>query len=488
MIQHLITTSPEIPFAAMRCLDRYLATGLARLRRFSTLRHPTEMSSEACHPQARQRSFFWYCPSSFSFTPVISLAAACGDRVAKRSTQYLGPTRNQCASNKTQDMPIDAGRTRPYSQNDSDHDDAPLLNESASQVQYDTFAPLESSSRNTSHHQKNTPTSAVQGHNPVNMNKTDLDYGVNTTVSYGADLEAEASRGGRNDHEGDFVTHLENNTLARGLRQRHITMIGIAGAIGTGLFLGLGGSIQTGGPLGALLGYATVGLIVCAVQFALGEVAALLPVTGSFVRHAEFLVDPAFGFAIGLNIVYGNLLSVPAEISAICVLFQFWTDLNPAIWICIFIAITFAVGISFIGIYGEVEFFFAALKILLVIFLIILGLVIDLGGIPGQERIGFRYWKQPGPFVEYIASGPWGQFLGYWAVMTNAVFSFAGVESLAMAAAETQNPRRNIPKACKNVFARVLLFYVLAGMLFAASLESLLINCSPHCRYDSSLR
>lgn len=235
---------------------------------------------------------------------------------------------------------------------------------------------------------------------------------------------------------------------------------------------GLGSSIQTGGPLGALLGYATVGLIVCAVQFALGEVAALLPVTGSFVRHAEFLIDPALGFAIGLNIIYGNLLSVPAEISAICVLFQFWTNLNPSVWICIFIFITFAVGISVVGIYGEVEFFFACLKILLVLFLIILGLVIDLGGIPGQERIGFRYWKAPGPFVQHIASGRWGQFLGYWSVMTSAVFSFAGVESLAMAAAETQNPRKNIPKACKKVFVRVLLFYILSvlivGMIVAS--------------------
>ncbi|KAF2035365.1 amino acid permease-like protein [Setomelanomma holmii] len=285
----------------------------------------------------------------------------------------------------------------------------------------------------------------------------------------GRDIEASLSHP---NHEGDFVTPLENNNLARGLRQRHIQMIALAGAIGTGLFLGLGGSIQTGGPLGALLGYATVGLIVCAVQFALGEVAALLPVTGSFVRHAEFLVDPAFGFAIGLNIVYGNLLSVPAEISAICVLFQFWTDLNSAVFICIFIAVTFAVGIAFVGIYGEVEFFFACLKILLVVFLIIFGLVIDLGGIPGQERIGFRYWNKPGPFVEYIATGSWGKFLGYWAVMTNAVFSFAGVESLAMAAAETQNPRRNIPKACKKVFARVLIFYILAVLVVSMIVAS----------------
>jgi amino acid transporter len=170
--------------------------------------------------------------------------------------------------------------------------------------------------------------------------------------------------------------------------------------------------------------------------------------------------------------VYGNWLSIPAEISAICVLFQYWTDVNSAVWIVIAILLTFAIGIAFIGIYGEIEFWFAILKILLVIFLIILGLVIDLGGVPGQPRIGFRYWKTPGPFVEYIASGSWGNFLGYWSVMSNAVFSFAGVESIAMAAAETRNPRQAIPRACKRVFLRVSLFYILAvlivGMLVAS--------------------
>ncbi|RVX73396.1 hypothetical protein B0A52_03038 [Exophiala mesophila] len=266
-------------------------------------------------------------------------------------------------------------------------------------------------------------------------------------------------------HNGDFVTHTEDTDLRRGLHQRHISLIAIAGAIGTGLFLGLGGSIQTAGPLGALLGYLTIGLIVCAVQFALGEVAALLPVTGSFVRHTELLVDPALGFAIGYNLVYGNLLSVPAEISAVCVLFSYWTDINSSLWIVIFIALTFAVGISYIGIYGEVEFWFALLKILFIIFLILLGLVIDLGGVPGTPRIGFRYWKTPGPFVEYVGTGNWGKFLGYWSVMSNAVFSFAGTESIAMAAAETRNPRVVIPKACKRVFIRVATFYMLAVLI-----------------------
>ncbi|KAK5953861.1 hypothetical protein OHC33_005131 [Knufia fluminis] len=274
---------------------------------------------------------------------------------------------------------------------------------------------------------------------------------------------AEAS--GNRIEEGDFVTRNEEQDLVRGLHQRHISLIAIAGAIGTGLFLGLGGSIQTGGPLGALLGYAIVGLIVCAVQFALGEVVALLPVTSSFVRHAEFLIDPAVGFAVGYNLVYGNLLSIPTEITAICVLIQYWTDMNSALWIVVFIILTFVVGISFIGIYGEIEFWFALLKILFIVFLILLGLIIDLGGVPGTPRIGFRYWNRPGPFVEYIATGRWGQFLGFWAVMSNAVFSFAGVESIAMAAAETRNPRIAIPKACKRVFARVSIFYILAVLI-----------------------
>ncbi|KAI8717274.1 AA-permease domain-containing protein [Fusarium sp. LHS14.1] len=280
-----------------------------------------------------------------------------------------------------------------------------------------------------------------------------------------------------NDANGDLVTATEEQSLHRGLAERHLSMLGIAGAIGTGLFLGLGGSVQTGGPLGALLGYATVGLVVCAVQFALGEVAALLPVTGAFVRHAEFLVDPAWGFAIGWNLVYGNVLSVPSEITAICVLFEFWTDLNPSVFIIIFIILTAAVGLAFIRVFGEVEFWFALLKILLVVFLIILGLVINLGGVPGTPRIGFRYWKDPGPFVEHIATGNWGKFLGYWSVMTSAVFSFAGVESIAMAAAETRNPAKAIPKACKNVFIRIIIFYILAilvvGMLVPSNDERL---------------
>ncbi|OJJ45139.1 hypothetical protein ASPZODRAFT_18048 [Penicilliopsis zonata CBS 506.65] len=275
------------------------------------------------------------------------------------------------------------------------------------------------------------------------------------------------------EHEVCIVDEIESQRLAKGLEQRHVQMIAIAGAIGTGLFLGLGSSIQTGGPLGALLGYALVGTVVCAVQFALGEVSALMPVTGSFVRHVEVLVDPGLAFAVGWNVVYGALTSVPSEITACVVLIQYWSETDAAVWVTVMIVATAAMALLFVRAYGEIEFVLAILKILLIVGVVLMGLVIDLGGVPGQPRLGFHYWRDPGPFVAYIATGSWGQFLGFWAVMSNAVYSFAGVESLAMAAAEMRNPRQNLPKACKRVFARVTLFYLVSvlivGMLVSSS-------------------
>ena len=143
-------------------------------------------------------------------------------------------------------MPHDAGRFRPNALSGSEQANAPLISATASQSQYDTF-PSDPSPNGLI---GNITTRGLPGkrHPNDDMSKTDLD----TTIAHGADLEASWSR--QQDHEGDFVTALENNNLARGLRQRHIQMIAIAGGIGTGLFLGLGGSIQTGGPLGALLG------------------------------------------------------------------------------------------------------------------------------------------------------------------------------------------------------------------------------------------
>ena len=314
------------------------------------------------------------------------------------------------------------------------------------------------------------------------------------------DHEAAASNDISNNNNNNDASS-EETTLHRGLQPHHLSMLGIAGSIGTGLFLGLGHAIRLAGPLGSLLAYLTVGLVVCAVQFALGEVAALMPLTGGFVRHAEVLIDPAWAFATGWNLVYGNALSIPSEITAVCVLVGFWAGDGDGdgtavgiqggrggsggeggavgmsvgmqvLVILIFIALTVLVGFSFVRIFGEVEYYFALLKIALVISLILLGLIIDFGLIPGSSPLWFKYWHDPGPFVEFIATGPWGRFLGYWNVMTGAVFSFAGVESIAMAAAETKNPREAIPMACKKVFVRLVVFYMLATLVVGMLVSS----------------
>ncbi|KAF7971830.1 hypothetical protein HWV62_19839 [Athelia sp. TMB] len=175
-----------------------------------------------------------------------------------------------------------------------------------------------------------------------------------------------------------------------------------------------------------------------------------------------------------------------AELSAAAVLINFWepsAKVNNAVWITICLLVALGINLMGAGAYGEAEFIFAPLslltligrsiKVITIVGLIILGIVLDLGGGPNHDRIGFRYWKNPGPFVQWHGiSGSEGQFLGWWAVMTQAAFSFIGTEITAVwipthpfdneqiAAGEAKNPRKNLPKAIKRVYIRILIFYI----------------------------
>lgn len=102
------------------------------------------------------------------------------------------------------------------------------------------------------------------------------------------------------------------------------------------------------------------------------------------------------------------------------------------------------------------------LKILLIVGLIIAGIVIDLGGGPDKDRIGFRYWIDPGPFNEYIVPGNTGRFLGFWSTLISAAYAFCNIQVVALTGAETKNPRKLIPDAMKMTFWRIILFYVLS--------------------------
>ena len=271
----------------------------------------------------------------------------------------------------------------------------------------------------------------------------------------------------------------EVGVVKQGLHQRHIQMIAIAGTIGTGLFLGSGRAIARSGPLGAFLGYFIIGLGVSSVVFAIGEMGALVPLNGGIVRYSEHFFDPALSFANGWNLVYSYLMSIPAEIVAAAVLVEFWTTVNNAIWITIFGALMVITAVLFVRVYGELEFSFSILKIMLIIGVNVMALAITCGGGPDGERIGFRYWRNPGPFVQYLGiGGPLGRFLGFWTTFNNALYAYSGIETITVAAAETQSPRRAIPQAAKRIFIRIFVFYILSifmvGLVVPSNNEDLL--------------
>lgn len=113
-----------------------------------------------------------------------------------------------------------------------------------------------------------------------------------------------------------------------------------------------------------------------------------------------------------------------------------------------------------VGTFGESEFILSSLKIITLIVVILTCLIIALGGGPTGDRTGFRYWKEPGAFAEYLRPGPLGKFLGFWACMVQSCFAYTGTEVVGAAFAETPNPRRNIPRAVRQTLWRIAIFYV----------------------------
>ncbi|OAA68543.1 Amino acid/polyamine transporter I [Niveomyces insectorum RCEF 264] len=254
-----------------------------------------------------------------------------------------------------------------------------------------------------------------------------------------------------------------NGHLNRGLKERHVQFIAIGGTIGVGLFLGIGSALATGGPLSLFLGYVFTSAGIWAMMQGVGEMASLLPLPGMIAQSCSRFVDPALGFSVGWNQWYNCAISIAAETSGAVLLVQFWTDINPAAWISVVLVLVFALNFSAVAIYGEAEFFFASLKIITIIGLLILGLILDLGGGPNHDRLGFRYWVHPGAMNEYIATGSTGRFLGLFSTLISAAYAFGGAEQVAVAAGETQNPTRSIPKAIRRVLWRLVLFYVLGS-------------------------
>ncbi|KAG0150850.1 hypothetical protein CROQUDRAFT_72322 [Cronartium quercuum f. sp. fusiforme G11] len=260
--------------------------------------------------------------------------------------------------------------------------------------------------------------------------------------------------------------------LRRQLKNRHVAMISMGGAIGTGLFIATSTALQHGGPVSLVLGYTFTGVLAWSLMCSLGEMISHLPIVGGHLALADRFFSPSLSFTLGWSYWYLWSIVLPTELSASAILMSFWTSkVSNAVWITIFLFGVAMINLGGAKVYGEMEFWFASIKLLTIVGVIILGIIVDLGGITG-DRLGFRYWKDPGLFVQYRGiPGAAGRFLGFFSVLINASFAYVGVEMPAIAAAEAKNPRRNLPKAIKRVAARVLVFYV-SGTLIISILVS----------------
>ncbi|MFB5284246.1 amino acid permease [Peribacillus sp. Hz7] len=249
---------------------------------------------------------------------------------------------------------------------------------------------------------------------------------------------------------------VEESQLHRGLEQRHITLMSLGAAIGVGLFLGSADAIKLAGP-SILLAYALGGLVIYIIMRALGEMAIKNPVAGSFSRYARDYIGPLAGFITGWNYWFLWIVTCMAEITAAGIYMQFWFPGTPQ-WAWALGALIIMASVNFLAVkaYGELEFWFALIKVVTIIFMIILGLGIILFGIGnGGVATGFGNLFEHGGF---FPNGFSGLLMSFQMVM----FAYLGVEMLGITAGEVKDPKKALSRAIDTVFWRILIFYVLS--------------------------
>lgn len=242
------------------------------------------------------------------------------------------------------------------------------------------------------------------------------------------------------------------DTLKRGLKNRHIQLIALGGAIGTGLFLGSASVIQSAGP-GIILGYAIAGFIAFLIMRQLGEMVVEEPVAGSFSHFAYKYWGGFAGFASGWNYWVLYVLVAMAELTAVGKYVQFWWPEIPT-WAsaAAFFVLINAINLTNVKVFGEMEFWFAIVKVVAVVAMILFGGWLLFSDTAGPQATVRNLWEQGG----FLPHGMTGLVM----MMAIIMFSFGGLELVGITAAEADNPEVSIPKATNQVIYRILIFYV----------------------------
>lgn len=254
-----------------------------------------------------------------------------------------------------------------------------------------------------------------------------------------------------------------HNQLKRSMKSRHLFMLSLGGVIGTGLFLNAGYTINQAGPGGAILGYLFGGLILYMVMVCLGELAVHMPVTGSFQTYATKYISPSAGFSLGWMYFVGSAATAGVEFTAAGILMKHWfPDVAIWIWCAVFMVLLFSLNALSTRGFAEAEFWFAGIKVVAVILFIVIGFAAIFGLIPMADRAT--------PLLTNLA--PTGLFPAGIAIvfvtMMNVIFSYQGSELVGIAAGETEEPEKNIPKAIRTILVRIVVFYIASIIVLSA--------------------
>jgi aromatic amino acid transport protein AroP len=242
------------------------------------------------------------------------------------------------------------------------------------------------------------------------------------------------------------------NELKRGLKSRHIQLIALGGAIGTGLFLGIAQTIRMAGP-SVLLGYAAAGVIAFLIMRQLGEMVVDEPVAGSFSYFADKYCGHLAGFVSGWNYWVLYILVSMAELSAVGIYVQYWwPDIPTWMSALAFFVLINAISLSNVKAFGEMEFWFAVIKVVAIVGMIGFGGWLLVSGEAGPQASVSNLWRHGGFFPHGVG--------GLVMAMAVIMFSFGGLELVGITAAEADDPTHTIPKATNQAIYRILIFYI----------------------------
>ncbi|MFH8343902.1 amino acid permease [Streptomyces sp. NPDC018045] len=254
----------------------------------------------------------------------------------------------------------------------------------------------------------------------------------------------------------------EREPLSAGLKQRHLTMLGLGGVIGAGLFVGSGAGIAVAGP-GIVLSYLIAGALAMLIMRMLGEMSSAMPASGAFSVHAERALGRWAGFSVGWLYWFLLVVVLAVEAAGAAQIANGWVPAVPQWgWVLIFMLVFTAANLTAVKSFGEFEFWFATLKVAAIVLFLVLSLLAIFGVLPDTEAVGLANLTGQGGF---LPNGWQGVISGVLAV----AFAFGGLEVVTIAAAESDDPARNVARAVRSAVWRILFFYV-GSMLVVVTL------------------